>query len=77
MSYTTFVRMVSSDATVAEGIIQLMMWYSWSRIAVIQQEEDFFSSVRCYYIITMPPLHSLYIGNTMMKWGVTAACILT
>ena len=43
--YPTFLRSVSSDTSVVEGIIALMKFYGWSRIASITQQEFLFTAV--------------------------------
>jgi len=43
--FPNFLRTVSSDADIADGIIQAMKQFSWSRIALITQTENIFTFV--------------------------------
>ena len=58
-TFETFYRVVSSDAAVVEGIVNIALQFNWSRIAVISQQENIFTSVSdqiCVIIVLSPAL---------------------
>ena len=44
-TFSTFVRVVSSDVAVAVGVVDLMLRYDWTRVSVITLQERIFTSV--------------------------------
>ena len=46
--FPSFLRTVSSDAEIVVGIVQAMKEFRWSRIALITQTENIFTSVSKY-----------------------------
>ena len=53
--YPTFMRTVSSDTAVVDGIVTMMKQYDWSHVACITQQEFLFTAVSlgqsCLYIL--------------------------
>ena len=65
-TFETFYRVVSSDAAVVEGIVNLALQFNWSRIAVISQQENIFTSVSdkiSIIIIVLAPALKLSVSG--------------
>lgn len=43
-TFSTFLRVVSSDVAAAEGVVSLMRQFDWTRVAVVTQQETIFTS---------------------------------
>ena len=60
----SYIRVVSSDVATAEGVVNLMRQFDWTRVAVITQQETIFTSVRENILSSAVILNEIYFEKT-------------